>query len=93
MKKEIESAFHQLLVDRFGYFETRHIHTEMNLPAHPVTKALKNPENTPHKILIAFSEILEIHPHELIRDYGVGKARISDIEKEYHRKKHESLFN
>ena len=93
MRKEIESKFHQFVVDRFGYFETKHLHSQMSLPAHPVTKALKRPEKTPHKILIAFSEILKVHPYELIRDYQVGKERISDIEKEYHRKKHESIFN
>ncbi len=86
MRKEIESKFHQLVADRFGYFEAKHIHMKMGLPAHPVTKAFKSPENTPHKVLIAFSDILGIHPFELIRDYDMGIERISEIEKDYHQK-------
>lgn len=90
MRKNIESAFHKLVASRFGFFEAKHINTKMGLPAHPVTKAFKNPENTPHKILIAFSELLEMHPYELIRDYQLGSERISAVEIEYHRKAYEA---
>lgn len=93
MRKEIESKFHQLVTDRFGYFEARHLHAEMGLPAHPVTKAYKTPEKTPHRILIAFSEILEVHPYELIRDYQIGIERISEIEIKYHQREYERLYN
>lgn len=86
MKKKISSAFHQFIVDRFGYYEAKHLHQEMGLPSHPVTRAYNKPENTPHKILIAFCELLDMHAHELIRDYKVGESRISDIEKIYHQK-------
>lgn len=63
----------------------------MNLSSHPVTRAYKTPENTPHKILIAFCEVLDMHPHELIRDYQIGVLRILDIEKAYHEKRYEAL--
>jgi len=86
MKKEILSDFHQLIVDRFGYHESKYLNSEMGLPSHPVTKAYKSPENTPHKTLIAFCEILNMHPYELIKDYKVGESRISEIEKTYHEK-------
>ena len=91
MRKEIESKFHKFVADRLGYFEAKHLYLKMGLPSHPVTKAFKNPENSPHMILIAFSETLDIHPYELIRDYDLGKERISNIEKEYLRKEYESL--
>jgi len=91
MGKEILSKFHQFIIDRFGYYEAKYLHLKMGLPAHPVTKAYKNPENTPHKILIAFCEILDMHPYELMRDYQVGTLRISDIEKAYHQKGYHSL--
>ena len=91
MEKEILSDFHQLIVDRFGYHEAKYLHLEMNLPPHPVTKAYKSPQNTPHKILIMFSELLNMHPHELIKKYQVGKLRVSDVEKKYHEKKHDAL--
>jgi len=84
VKKEILSDFHQLVVDKLGYLEAKYLHIDMDLPPHPVTKAYKTPENTPHKILIAFCEVLEMHPYELIRDYKVGLLRISAIEKAYH---------
>jgi len=93
MKREIESRFHQLVADRFGYFESKHLHEKMGLPAHPVTKAYKTPEKTPHKILIAFSELLELHPYELIRDYSIGVNRISAIEIKYHQRKYEQFYN
>ncbi len=86
MEQEILSDFHQLIVDRFGYHEAKYLHLKMDLPPHPVTKAYKSPENTPHKILIAFCEILDLHPYELIQDYQVGLLRISAIEKAYHQK-------
>lgn len=91
MKKEILSDFHQLIVDRLGYLEAKYLHLEMGLPPHPVTKAYKTPEKTPHKILIAFCKILDMHPHELIKDYQVGISRISDIEKDYHKVGHKKL--
>ncbi len=91
MKKEISSAFHQFIVDRFGYYEARHLHQKMDLPSHPITRAYNNPENTPHKILIAFCELLDIPAHELIRDYQVGVSRISNIEKAYHQRMYEAL--
>ena len=91
MKKEILSDFHQLIVDRFGYLEAKYLHLEMDLPPHPVTKAYKSPEKTPHKVLIAFSKILNMHPHELIKDYQVGILRISDIEKDYHQRGYQDL--
>jgi len=93
MRKEIESAFHQLVADKFGYFQAKHLHSEMGLPAHPITKAYKRPEKTPHRILIAFSEILKVHPYVLIRDYRIGAERISEIEIRYHQREYERLEN
>lgn len=84
-KKEILSDFHQLVIDRLGYLEAKYLHIEMKLTPHPVTKAYKTPEKTPHKVLITFSKILNIHLYELIEKYHVGILRISDIEKEYHK--------
>ena len=89
--QEAFSPFHQLIIDRFGYYESRYLHLKMDLPSHPITKAYKNPEQTPHKILIAFSIFLDMHPNELIREYQLGKSRISDIERMYHKKQYESL--
>lgn len=91
MKKEVLSSFHQLIIDRFGYYEARYLHQKMDLPSHPITKAYKHPENTPHKTLIAFCNLLEMHPYELIRDYQVGVSRISNIEKTYHQSSYEAL--
>lgn len=91
MKKEILSDFHQLIVDRFGYHEAKYLHIEIGLPPHPVTKAYKSPHNTPHKILIAFSEALDMHPYELIQNYQVGISRISELEKAYHHKSYCAL--
>lgn len=91
MKKEISSEFHQFIVNRFGYYEAKHLHQRMDLPSHPVTRAYNNPENAPHKILIAFCELLDMNAHELIRDYKVGTSRISDVEKTYHQRIYEEL--
>lgn len=91
MNQKIASKFHQLVVDRFGYYEAKHINQKMELPSHPITRAYNNPENTPHKILIAFCELLDMHAHELIRDYQLGAFRISDIEQRYHKKQYDSL--
>ncbi len=91
MKKEILSDFHQLIVDQFGYLEAKYLHLEMGLPPHPVTKAYKTPEKTPHKVLIAFCDVLNMHPYELITGYKVGVSRISDIEKNYHQKGYHAL--
>jgi len=91
MDKEILSDFHKFIIDRFGYPNSKYLHLEMGLPPHPITKAYKTPEKTPHKILIAFSEILNMHPYELIRDYQVGVLRISDIEKAYHMRGYQTL--
>lgn len=90
MKKEISSKFHQFVVDRFGYYEAKYLHQKMGLPAHPITRAYNAPEKTRHTILIAFSLILDMHAHELIRDYQVGILRISDIEKVYHQKRYDA---
>jgi len=86
MEKEILSDFHQFIVDKFGYHEAKYLHLRMNLPPHPVTKAFKSPEKTPHKVLITFCEFLDMHPHELIKDYHLGVLRISEVEKLYHQK-------
>lgn len=91
MGKEIASSFHQFMVDRFGYYEAKHLHQKMNIPSHPVTKAFNTPEKTPHKILIAFCELLDMHPHELIRDYKLGDERISEIEKNFHERIYNAL--
>lgn len=91
MKKQISSPFHQFIVDRFGYYEARYLHQKMGLPSHPITRAYNKPENTPHKILIAFCELLDVNAHELIRDYQVGASRISDIEKNYHQRVYDAL--
>jgi len=91
MEQEILSDFHQLIVDRFGYHEAKFLHLKMNLPRHPITKAYKSPQNTPHKILITFCEILDMHPYELIKDYQVGVSRISDAERIYHQKGYHAL--
>ncbi len=91
MKKRIASPFHQLVVDRFGFYEARHLHQQMGLPSHPITRAYNSPEKTPHKVLIAFCQILDMHAHELIRDYQVGTARISDVEKAYHQRQYKIL--
>ncbi len=85
-KSQTSSPFHQFIVDRFGYYEAKHLHYRMDLPSHPVTRAYNNPEKTPHKILIAFCELLEMQAYELIRDYKVGVERISEIEKKYHQR-------
>ncbi len=65
----------------------------MGLPAHPITKAYKNSENAPHKVLIIFCELLELHPYELMRDYQLGILRISDTEKSYHQKGYHASNN
>ncbi len=91
MRKDITSPFHQFVVDRFGYYEAKHLHQQMNLPSHPVTRAYNNPEKTPHKILIAFCELLGMHAYELIRDYKLGEERISEIEKNYHKRMYNTL--
>lgn len=54
MKKEILLQFHQFIIDQFGYYEAKYLHLKMGLPAHPITKAYKNSEKAPHKVLIVF---------------------------------------
>lgn len=93
MKQEIHSEFHKFVVDRVGYYEARYLHLQMGLPSDPITKAYKTPEKTPHKILIAFAQVLNLSPYELIKTYHLGKARISPIEQQYHKKIYDELEN
>ena len=65
MKKRIVSPFHQLVVDRFGFYEARHLHQQMGLPSHPITRAYNTPEKTPHKVLIG-----------ILPNTGYARARI-----------------
>ena len=41
MKKEILSEFHQLIVDRFGYHEAKHLHLEMGCPHIQLQRLIK----------------------------------------------------
>lgn len=52
-------------------------------------KVFKKPETATHEIVLKISEVIEVHPHILITEHGLGAKNLSEIEKEHHRRSFE----
>ena len=89
MPQKSRSKFEKFIMEQIGEKSSQVVHEQMGLPSHPITKAYKDPENSPHHVVIAFAELLELHPYELITNHKLGSNRLYENEIEYHRREYE----
>jgi len=47
-------------------------------------KVFKKPETATHELVLKISEVIEVHPHILITEHGLGVKNLSDIEKKHY---------
>lgn len=84
MSKKYRSDFEKFIAAELGEKRSQIVHEELNLPSHSVTITYKNPAKAQHRVIIAFSNLLGVHPYELYRDHDLGKDRLDPIEINYH---------
>lgn len=84
------SKFEEFIMNQVGVKTSQTVHEQMNLPAKTITVTYKKPTTAHHRVVIAFAELLQIHPYELIRDWKLGIDRLHQIEIDYHRREYEN---